>query len=134
MFLNKVSQGRKLPEQKVAEIAQGRVWSGVAAKEIGLVDEIGGLNSAIAYAANQAKLGQDWEVQEYPRTNSFGERFFGRATQEARTAFGIESAQLKKSNPLATEFQKLQQEIEILQKMNDPQGVYARLPFNLKIE
>ncbi|MHC5728962.1 MAG: signal peptide peptidase SppA, partial [Nostoc sp.] len=53
MFLNKVSQGRKLPEQKVAEIAQGRVWSGVAAKEIGLVDEIGGLNSAIAYAAKQ---------------------------------------------------------------------------------
>jgi protease-4 len=134
MFLNKVSQGRKLPEQKVAEIAQGRVWSGVAAKEIGLVDEIGGLNSAIAYAVKEAKLGEDWEVQEYPRTSSFGERFFGRATEEARTALGIEAAQLKPSNPLTTEFQKLQQEVEILQKMNDPQGVYARLPFNLKIE
>ncbi|MEJ6483096.1 signal peptide peptidase SppA, partial [Nostoc punctiforme UO1] len=94
MFLNKVSQGRKLPEQKVAEIAQGRVWSGVAAKEIGLVDEIGGLNSAIAYAVKEAKLGEDWEVQEYPRTSSFGERFFGRATEEARTALGIEAAQL----------------------------------------
>lgn len=134
MFLNKVSQGRKLPEQKVAEIAQGRVWSGVAAKEIGLVDEIGGLNSAIAYAAKQAKLGEDWEVQEYPRTNSFGERFFGRATEEVRTALGIEGTQLKQSNPLTNEFQKLLQEVEILQKMNDPQGVYARLPFNLKIE
>ncbi|ACC79965.1 signal peptide peptidase SppA [Nostoc punctiforme] len=134
MFLNKVSQGRKLPEQKVAEIAQGRVWSGVAAKEIGLVDEIGGLNSAIAYAVKEAKLGEDWEVQEYPRTSSFGERFFGRATEEARTALGIEAAQLKPSNPLTTEFQKLQQEVKILQKMNDPQGVYARLPFNLKIE
>ncbi|MEH2375878.1 signal peptide peptidase SppA [Nostoc sp.] len=134
MFLNKVSQGRKLPEQKVAEIAQGRVWSGVAAKEIGLVDEIGGLNTAIAYAVNQAKLGEDWEVQEYPRTSNFGERFFGRATEEARTALGIESAQLKSANPLTDEFQKLQQEVGILQKMNDPQGVYARLPFNLKIE
>ncbi|WP_445626777.1 signal peptide peptidase SppA [Nostoc sp. DSM 114167] len=134
MFLNKVSQGRKLPEQKVAEIAQGRVWSGEAAKEIGLVDEIGGLNTAIAYAAKQAKLGDDWEVQEYPRTSSFGERFFGRATEEVRTAFGIEGTQLKSANPLTIEFQKLQQEVEILQKMNDPQGVYARLPFNLKIE
>ncbi|QHG19717.1 signal peptide peptidase SppA [Nostoc sp. ATCC 53789] len=134
MFLNKVSQGRKLPEQKVAEIAQGRVWSGLAAKEIGLVDEIGGLNSAIAYAVKEAKLGEDWEVQEYPRTSSFGERFFGRATEEARTALGIEAAQLKPSNPIITEFQKLQQEVEILQKMNDPQGVYARLPFNLKID
>ncbi|MGJ5627807.1 signal peptide peptidase SppA [Nostoc sp. CALU 1950] len=134
MFLNKVSQGRKLPEQKVAEIAQGRVWSGVAAKEIGLVDEIGGLNTAIAYAAKQAKLGEDWEVQEYPRTSSFGERFFGRVTEEAQTVFGIEGTQLKQSNPLTAEFQKLQQEVEILQRMNDPQGVYARLPFNLKIE
>ncbi|MFN6481977.1 MULTISPECIES: signal peptide peptidase SppA [unclassified Nostoc] len=134
MFLNKVSQGRKLPEQKVAEIAQGRVWSGVAAKEIGLVDEIGGLDSAIAYTAKQANLGDDWEVQEYPRTSSFGERFFGRAAEEARTTFGIERTQLKSANPLTTEFQKLQQEVEILQKMNDPQGVYARLPFNLKIE
>lgn len=134
MFLNKVSQGRKLPEQKVAEIAQGRVWSGVAAKEIGLVDEIGGLNSAIAYAVKEAKLGEDWEVEEYPRTNSFGERFFGRATGEARTVLGIEVAQVKPSNPLTNEFQKLQQEVEILQKMNDPKGVYARLPFNLKID
>jgi protease-4 len=134
MFLNKVSQGRKLPEQRVAEIAQGRVWSGVAAKEIGLVDEIGGLNTAIAYAVKEAKLGEDWQVQEYPRTSSFGERFFGRVTEEAQTALGIEGAKLKQSNPLATEFQKLQQEVEILQKMNDPQGIYARLPFNLKIE
>ncbi|MFN6470148.1 MAG: signal peptide peptidase SppA [Nostoc sp. SerVER01] len=134
MFLNKVSQGRKLPEQKVAEIAQGRVWSGVAAKEIGLVDEIGGLNSAIAYAAKEAKLGEDWELQEYPRFSTFGERFFGRATQEVQDNLGIEPTQLKPSNPLTAEFQKLQQEIQILQKMNDPQGVYARLPFNLKIE
>ncbi|WP_414573979.1 signal peptide peptidase SppA [Nostoc sp. CCY 9925] len=134
IFLNKVSQGRKLPEQKVAEIAQGRVWSGVAAKEIGLVDEIGGLNSAIAYAAKEAKLGEDWELQEYPRFSTFGERFFGRATQEVQDNLGIEPTQLKPSNPLTAEFQKLQQQIQILQKMNDPQGVYARLPFNLKIE
>ncbi|MDZ8109186.1 MAG: signal peptide peptidase SppA [Nostoc sp. DedQUE12a] len=134
IFLNKVSQGRKLPEQKVAEIAQGRVWSGVAAKEIGLVDEIGGLNSAIAYAAKEAKLGEDWELQEYPRFSTFGERFFGRATQEVQDTLGIEPTQVQKSHPLTAEFQKLQQEIQILQKMNDPQGVYARLPFNLKIE
>ncbi|MDZ8183674.1 MAG: signal peptide peptidase SppA [Nostoc sp. ChiSLP02] len=134
MFLNKVSQGRKLPEQKVAEIAQGRVWSGVAAKEIGLVDDIGGLDAAIAFAVKEAKLGEDWELQEYPRFSSFGERFFGRATQEVQNTLEIEPTQVKKSNPLNAEFQKLQQEIQILQKMNDPQGIYARLPFNLKIE
>jgi protease-4 len=134
LFLNKVSQGRKLPGQRVAEIAQGRVWSGEAAKQIGLVDEIGGLNAAIEYAAKQANLDKDWQLQEYPKQSSFEERLFGRTVEETRTALGIEKAQIQSSNPLTTEFQKLQQEIEILQNMNDPQGVYARLPFNLKIE
>ncbi|HLO83860.1 MAG TPA: signal peptide peptidase SppA [Nostocaceae cyanobacterium] len=134
MFINKVAQGRKIPAQKVAEIAQGRVWSGVAAKEIGLVDEIGGLNQAIAHAAKEAKLGDNWEVQEYPRVSTFEERFFGKALEEASANLGVEKAQSKSVNPLMAELNKFQQEVEILQKMNDPQGVYARLPFNLKIE
>lgn len=134
LFLNKVAQGRKLPEQRVAEIAQGRVWSGTAAKQIGLVDEIGGLNTAIEYAAKQANLGDNWELKEYPRTSSFRERLFGRATQEVRTALGVESTPQKPTDPLLTEFQKLQQEIAVLRQMNDPHGVYARLPFNIKIQ
>ncbi len=134
LFLNKVSQGRKIPAQKVAEIAQGRVWSGVAAQKIGLVDEIGGLNAAIEYTAKQTKLGKDWKLQEYPQESSFGERFFGRAIDETRTTLGIEGAKIKSTNPLTAEFQKIQQEITILQNMNDPQGIYARLPFNFKIE
>ncbi|WP_016950395.1 signal peptide peptidase SppA [Anabaena sp. PCC 7108] len=134
MFLNKVAQGRKLPQQKVAEIAQGRVWSGTAAKQIGLIDEIGGLNAAIEYAAKQAKLGNDWELKEYPRVTTFEERFFGRKLEEAQAKLGIEKTQIKPINPLLAEFEKFQQEISILNKMNDPQGIYARLPFNLKID
>ncbi|MBD2604269.1 signal peptide peptidase SppA [Scytonema hofmannii FACHB-248] len=134
LFLNKVSQGRKLPQQKVAEIAQGRVWSGVAAKQIGLVDEIGGIDAAIDYATKSAKLGNDWELQEHPRHSTFEERFFGRATQEVRTILGIEKATTKSPDLLTAEFQKLQKELAIMQKMNDPLGVYARLPFNLTIK
>lgn len=134
MFINKVAQGRKLPTQKVAEIAQGRVWSGMAAKQIGLVDEIGGLNAAVEYAAKEAKLGKDWELKEYPRESSFEERFFGGAVEDISTALGIEKLVNKPTDPLTTELQKLQKEFAIFQNMNDPQGVYARLPFNLKIE
>ncbi|MBE9007949.1 signal peptide peptidase SppA [Fortiea sp. LEGE XX443] len=133
-FLSKVSQGRKLPEQKVAEIAQGRVWSGVAAKQIGLVDEIGGLNAAVQYAAKQAKLGKDWQLNEYPRESSLGESLFGKTVEDVSTVLGIKEKQIKVSNPLTAEFQKLQQELGAFQSMNDPQGIYARLPFNLKIE
>ncbi|MEA5618970.1 signal peptide peptidase SppA [Cronbergia sp. UHCC 0137] len=134
LFLDKVARGRKLPNQKVAEIAQGRVWSGTAAKEIGLVDEIGGLNVAIEYAAKQAKLGNDWEVQEYPQISTFEERFFGQALEEVRVNLGIAKTQTQSPNPVMIELAKLQQEIQVLQKMNDPQGVYARLPFNLHID
>jgi protease-4 len=132
LFLSKVAQGRNLPAQRVAEIAQGRVWSGVAAKEIGLVDEIGGIDAAISYAAKQAKLGNDWQVTEYPVVRSFEQRLLGQLGNEARVRLGGET--IKSTDLLTAEFAKLQQELEVLQSMNDPLGVYARLPFNLKIE
>jgi len=134
LFLQKVSQGRKLPTAKVAEIAQGRVWSGTAAKEIGLVDEIGGLNIAIEYAAKQAKLANNWQLQEYPQVSSWGERLFGKKLDETKAKLGIEKTEIKSNNPLINELGKFQQEIKILQTMNDPQGIYTRLPVNLKIE
>ncbi|MBE9258480.1 MULTISPECIES: signal peptide peptidase SppA [Aphanizomenonaceae] len=134
LFLQKVSQGRKIPTAKVAEIAQGRVWSGTAAKQIGLVDEIGGLNVAIEYAAKQAKLGTDWEIQEYPRSTTFAEKLFGKKLDQTKAKLGIEKTQTKNSNPLINELEKFQQEIKTLQTMNDPQGIYTRLPVNFKIE
>lgn len=136
LFVSKVAQGRKLPEQKVAQIAQGRVWSGLAAKEIGLVDEIGGLDAAIQYAAKQAKLGENWELKEYPEVRTFEQRLLGQLSREVRSVLGSDraSGQLPPPDPLTGELHKLREEIAILQTMNDPVGVYARLPFNLRIE
>ena len=128
LFLNKVSQGRKLPKTTVEQIAQGRVWSGLAAKQRGLVDEMGGLYTAIQYAAKQAKLGDDWELQEYPEVRSFEQRLLSQLAGD-RT-----SQQLTPPDLLSAEFQKLREEMAVLQVMNDPFGVYARLPFNLRID
>ena len=107
LFLNKVAEGRKLPAAKVAEIAQGRVWSGVSAKEIGLVDEIGGIEAAISYAAKQAKLGNDWQVTEYPTVRSFEQRLLGQLGNEARIRLGGEATN-KSPDLLTAEFKKLQ--------------------------
>ena len=133
-FLDKVAKGRNLPQSKVADIAQGRVWSGKAAKDIGLVDEIGGLDAAIEYAASEAKLGDKWELQEYPKRSTFSERFFGKVSEETQAVFKTSKTSLQPNHPLTNEFEKLQAEITVLQNMNDPLGVYARLPFNLIIE
>lgn len=64
-FLQRVADGRGMTTEEVHKIAQGRVWTGAKAKEIGLVDELGDLNDAIAIAAKAAGL-EDYAVAEYP--------------------------------------------------------------------
>ena len=66
-FLKRVSEGRGMSRDEVHEIAQGRVWLGSKGKEIGLVDVMGGLNDAIAAAAEKANLGDTYRTSEYPR-------------------------------------------------------------------
>lgn len=64
-FLGRVAEGRKLTKEQVNVIARGRVWTGFDAKKIGLVDELGGLNEAIAFAAKEAKI-KEPKVEYYP--------------------------------------------------------------------
>ncbi|MEG4579651.1 signal peptide peptidase SppA [Microcoleus sp. MON1_C5] len=127
-FITKVADSRKLPKNKVQEIAQGRVWSGTAAKQLGLVDEIGGLEDAVREAAKQAKLGDDWKLEEYPKRRSLEERILERIS-------GVHVLKpAAKLDPLTAEFKKMQDELAVIKSMNDPQGVYVRLPFNLRID
>ncbi len=127
LFLDKVSAARKLPKTKVAQIAQGRVWSGEAAKKIGLVDEIGGLDEAIAYTVKKAKLGIDWSIEEYPSTRNFDAEFLSRFLS---TQVGMDGAQI---DPLTAEYLKFKADLQVLQNINDPREIYARLPFNLNL-
>ena len=62
-FTSLVAEGRNLPIEKVLDIAAGRVWTGVQAQEIGLVDALGGLNNAIALAAEKADL-ENYRIHE----------------------------------------------------------------------
>ncbi len=122
LFLEKVATSRNLSKSKVAEIAQGRVWSGEDAQKIGLVDEIGGLQAAIDYAVSQAELGKDWEIVEYPQEKSLEELFFKQLSRpDIRQSL----------DPLTLEWLKLKEELASLRSLDDPQGVYTRLPFSL---
>ena len=126
LFLNKVARYRDLPIEQVKDIAKGRIWSGKEAAKIGLIDGIGGLESAIAYAAETADLGDDWQLEEYPQQNRF-------ETELVQRLFDV---QLEQGNidPVTAEFLKVRQELSFLSKFNDPSGVYARLPFNFEID
>lgn len=74
LFIDRVSRGRKLSVDSTKVIAQGRVWTGRKAKELGLVDELGDLNDALALAAKQAKI-DSYSTSEYPyiKEDIFGE-------------------------------------------------------------
>ena len=121
-FISKVAESRKLQTSAVQSVAEGRVWSGTEAKNVGLVDEIGGLEAAIAYAAEKASLGEEFVVAEYPERRPWIESFaemMGRKPSEKAT-----------SGSLGAFVQSTMRAVVELEEFNDPRGVYARLPFD----
>jgi protease-4 len=74
-FTGKVADGRKLPKEKVLQIAKGRIWSGQDAKNLGLVDELGGYDTALKLAKKAANIPESDEVKivVYPRPKTFVE-------------------------------------------------------------
>jgi protease IV len=74
-FTGKVADGRKLPKEKVLEIAKGRIWSGQDAKNLGLIDELGGFDTALNLAKKAARIpdGNEVRVVVYPRPKSLFE-------------------------------------------------------------
>ncbi|MBD5190093.1 MAG: signal peptide peptidase SppA [Bacteroidales bacterium] len=65
-FINRVAKGRKMPVQKVREIAEGRVWDAIKAKKIGLVDNLGSLEDAIEWTARKASVEGKYNLVVYP--------------------------------------------------------------------
>ncbi|HEY4843292.1 MAG TPA: signal peptide peptidase SppA [Terriglobales bacterium] len=83
-FTGKVADGRKLSKDKVLEIAKGRIWSGQDAKNLGLVDELGGYDTALRLAKRAGAVPADEEVRVvvYPRPKGFLESEFGWRTPD----------------------------------------------------
>ena len=128
LFLKKVARHRNMSKQEVHKIAQGKIWSGKDAMDIGLVDGIGGLESAIAHAAEQAELGKTWEIKEYPDNGSWEAELADLLLQTEAVA------RFTESDPLSKELYKIKQNIQQFQAVSDPRHVYARLDLDLEID
>jgi len=117
-FMGKVADGRDLRVTYVDSIGQGRVWTGTDAMELGLVDEIGGMDDAIAWAAEQAGL-EDYRIKELPKMkNPF---------EEILESFGAE-VQLKAFENKITDYELFEQ-FKYMQSVMNMKGVQARLPY-----
>lgn len=125
-FLAKVAEGRGLEVEDVAAIAEGRIWSGVDALELGLVDELGGLADAIAFAGKEAELGEKPAVMELPEPMNFLDELFAGVSQQA--ADSSTNVALK---PLVDLYREAS---EMTSRFNDPKGVYAVLPYTIRID
>lgn len=132
-FLDKVSDSRHIPRDGadgIDTIAQGRVWAGSEALNLKLVDQIGGLENAITYAAQKAKLGTgigDYRVKEYPEEVSLADTLAQLLSNQEEPVSRV------KADPLTQEFLKIKSDLKSLQEFNDPMGMYARMPLGWDI-
>ena len=124
-FLKRVADGRKMTTEQVDAIAQGRVWTGVDAHKLGLVDEIGGLDAAIKYAAKLGKT-TSYRTENFPEYEKSFEDLLANFTGMAM--FKTKEQLLKEQ--LGEEgFQMLEQ----IKRVKSRKGIQAMMPYELEI-
>lgn len=125
-FISRVAEGRKMDKAKVDEMSQGRVWTGTMAKQLGLVDELGSLDDAIAYAAKLVKT-DDYKISLYPEYEVELADLF-------RKFLGMSVSSVKEDaikSEIGTENYELLQRINYLKQSK---GVQAMMPYHLNIK
>ena len=121
-FISRVAEGRGMHPDSVRKIASGRVWTGSQAKARGLVDVLGGLDTAIGIAAAKIKAGDDYRVVYYPEKKPWFEELM--VTFSDQVQVRILQTQLGDQYPL---YQKIQ-------RLKNYQGVQVRMPQDLVIK
>ena len=105
-FLERVATGREMSVEEVDKVAQGRVWSGSDAFNIGLVDSLGGLEEAVAYAAKLAEI-ESYRTTNYPKFSDdfesflqslqpspFGQTVIGKSIKHFQSLFSKQTTQI----------------------------------------
>ncbi len=121
-FTGHVAAGRNLPIEKVLEVAEGRVWSGESALNIGLVDGLGGLKTAIAMAADKADLGDNFCVTEKLEMPSGLALFFSALSAKVKASW------------TASELGLMMKEYKHVQEALSQQGVRMYSPYRIELE
>lgn len=133
-FITLVAKNRNMTLEQVDAIAQGRVWSGRKAKELGLVDELGNLTDAVVAAAELAKL-DTYEALLIEKEASERNKFIQRFISEANSLILVETNDIIagdltspvsiNTKPMTQFISQLQQEVAKMNQFNDPQGIYT---------
>lgn len=125
-FVNRVAQGRNMTYDQVHEIAQGRVWTGSMALENGLVDELGGLDDAIAYAAEKAGI-SDYKINYYPEYEI-------KLRDLLRGFIGVSVKEVQQEAIILTVGKENYELFNRVNYLKETEGVQAMLPYQIKIQ
>lgn len=120
IFITRVAEGRNLSKEKVNEIARGRVWDAVHAKEKGLVDVLGGIDDAISIAAWKANL-KDFKLEELPKQKNPLQELMGEIENKAKTSL------------LKQEFGDYYLQYKEIQRLLNADRIQAKMPFEINI-
>src|SRR6202522_1061242 len=123
-FLHRVSEGRKKSVQDIDNIAQGRVWSGIDAQRIGLVDHLGGLKDATDAAATLAELGSDYQADYIEPELSLREQLLLQLRSES-LSLGRMAGFVAPRNDLQRALDPLLEQARSIARLSDPRGLYA---------
>lgn len=123
-FLNRVSEGREMSTEKIDSIGQGRVWSGTDAMSLGLIDEYGGLEAAIAEAAKLAGL-EDYARKDYPTRKDPFEKLL--------EDFGMNVSQSFVNAHLGDD-KELLKYFEEIKEIKNMRGIQARMPYLIEVK
>lgn len=121
LFVKRCAEGRGMTTEAIEKIAEGRVWTGATAKELGLVDELGGLEKALEIAAYKADT-ETYSVIHYPSKGSIFSEFL----DEGKNDY-IEN-KLKESLGEAYPY------VKFIQHLKEADRIQARMPFDLRIQ
>ncbi len=123
-FLKRVADGRQKSVQDVDRIAQGRVWAGVDAQRLGLVDHLGGLKDATDAAARLADLGTDYDTEYLQQDLSLREELLTQL-RTGLSGLAVRNGWLSAPAPLAEVVDPLLEQVRRIASLRDPRGLYS---------
>lgn len=122
LFVNRCAEGRHMSKEAIEKVAEGRVWTGEAAKQLGLVDELGGIDKALDIAVKKAAI-EGYSVVSYPEKEGF-----------LTSLLSSQSTNYVESKLLNSKLGSYYKDFSFLKNIEERAMIQARLPFELNIK